>query len=199
MAFLNSEYGWNLRFFVEHSTVKDGVQVFAASNDDDLLDFTAESAGLIVHAIGGDDTVIGTGFDDEIHGGAGDDTLTGGDGDDLFVYGFRNAGDDTIMDFTSDGTEEDVLDISVLLDGATKDTISDFINLVDSNGTDAGGDLVFNIDINGDGSGADVTVTLQGFGGSSALDTPAATQAYLEQMIDSGSLIVEEDPIAQVA
>ena len=33
-------------------------------------------------------------------GGAGNDTLTGAGGRDIFDYGFKNAGNDTITDFT---------------------------------------------------------------------------------------------------
>jgi Ca2+-binding RTX toxin-like protein len=38
-------------------------------------------------------------------GGAGDDTLTGAGGRDIFDYGFKNAGNDTITDFTLGNTK----------------------------------------------------------------------------------------------
>jgi hypothetical protein len=41
---------------------------------------------------------------DILVGGAGNDTLTGAGGRDIFDYGFKNAGNDTITDFTLGNT-----------------------------------------------------------------------------------------------
>jgi hypothetical protein len=41
---------------------------------------------------------------DILIGGAGDDALTGAGGRDIFDYGFKNAGNDTITDFTLGNT-----------------------------------------------------------------------------------------------
>jgi Ca2+-binding RTX toxin-like protein len=40
-----------------------------------------------------------------LNSGAGDDTLTGAGGRDIFDYGFKNAGNDTITDFTLGNTK----------------------------------------------------------------------------------------------
>jgi Ca2+-binding RTX toxin-like protein len=54
-------------------------------------------------------------------GGAGNDTLTGAGGRDIFDYGFKNAGNDTITDFTlgntTTNTNADILNLSDLLIG----------------------------------------------------------------------------------
>jgi hypothetical protein len=53
-------------------------------------------------------------------GGAGNDTLTGAGGRDIFDYGFENAGNDTITDFTlgntTTNTNADI--INIILDSA---------------------------------------------------------------------------------
>jgi Ca2+-binding RTX toxin-like protein len=45
-------------------------------------------------------SLTGGATDDILIGGAGDDTLTGAGGRDIFDYGFKNAGNDIINDFT---------------------------------------------------------------------------------------------------
>ncbi|WP_170429186.1 hypothetical protein [Ruegeria arenilitoris] len=62
----------------------------------------------MIHALGGDDIVIGTTGDDHIYGGAGNDTLTGNGEADTFHYGFTNAGNDEITDFAT-GAGGDVM------------------------------------------------------------------------------------------
>jgi Ca2+-binding RTX toxin-like protein len=51
--------------------------------------------------LGGNDTLTGSATDDLLIGGAGDDTFTGAGGRDIFDYGFKNAGNDIINDFTA--------------------------------------------------------------------------------------------------
>jgi Ca2+-binding RTX toxin-like protein len=52
-------------------------------------------------------------------GGAGDDTLTGAGGRDIFDYGFKNAGNDIINDFTVGNigmnANADIIDLRDLL------------------------------------------------------------------------------------
>jgi hypothetical protein len=55
----------------------------------------------IKHGLGGNDTLTGGATDDILIGGAGDDTLTGAGGRDIFDYGFKNAGNDIVNDFTA--------------------------------------------------------------------------------------------------
>jgi hypothetical protein len=59
--------------------------------------------------------------DDTLIGGAGDDTLTGAGRRDIFDYGFENAGNDTITDFTLGNTKTNTnADIIDLFNGCTK-------------------------------------------------------------------------------
>jgi Ca2+-binding RTX toxin-like protein len=52
-----------------------------------------------------------------LNGGLGNDTLTGAGGRDIFDYGFENAGNDTITDFTlgntTTNTNADIINLSV--------------------------------------------------------------------------------------
>jgi Ca2+-binding RTX toxin-like protein len=69
---------------------------------------------------------------DTLIGGAGDDTLTGAGGRDIFDYGFKNAGNDTITDFTlgntTTNTNADILNLSDLLIGYSATShLSDFV------------------------------------------------------------------------
>ncbi|MCR9126458.1 MAG: DUF4214 domain-containing protein [Rhodobacteraceae bacterium] len=79
---------------------------------------TGSGADEAIRGGGGDDWLLGQGGDDTIEGGSGadildggegDDLLTGGIGDDIFVVA-RDAGADTIVDFTL----EDRLDLGAL-------------------------------------------------------------------------------------
>lgn len=69
---------------IEHLTLTD---------KDDSVDASADSAGVVIDAGGGDDVITGGSGDDVINGGAGDDKLSGGKGDDVISGG---TGDDTI-------------------------------------------------------------------------------------------------------
>jgi hypothetical protein len=60
------------------------------------------------------------------------DTLTGAGGRDIFDYGFKNAGNDTITDFTRGNTKTntnaDIIDLSDLLVGySATSNLSDFV------------------------------------------------------------------------
>jgi Ca2+-binding RTX toxin-like protein len=128
------------------------------NNVGEAMDLSADLAGVVVHGLGGNDTITGSSFDDTIVGGDGDDSLTGGAGADTFVYKFTDEGDDTIADFVI-GT--DTLDITQLLDLTNLDlsnggSYSDYVTV-----ENVGADAKLSIDHDGIG-GVDVTITLEG-------------------------------------
>jgi len=139
--------------------------------DDGIDTINAGDDADVIHGGRGDDVIDGEGGNDAIHGGSGNDTLTGGAGDDTFVYGFDNAGSDTITDFSTG----DVIDISTLLDVAEGSPL-DGASLVAGgyvSATEAGGNTTLTID--GDGSAAanaaTVTIVLEGVTGVTDLAT----------------------------
>lgn len=72
------------------------VNRIVASDDADVLDFSAMTVrNFTIDAGGGDDVVVGTSGNDRIRGGAGDDHLSGGAGDDVFLL---NGGDQDGLD-----------------------------------------------------------------------------------------------------
>ncbi len=153
--------------------------VFVGSNDvavDDAttLNKSTESISVALHGLGGDDILKGGSGNDKLYGGSGNDTLTGGTGADTFFYGYKNAGNDTIVDFNI--TQGDKLDLSYLLDGYTdaKD-INDYITVENSSGKSK---LV----IDADGITADVSITLSNIDYSDVL---------LNNLISAGSLVLE--------
>ncbi|SMX47012.1 Bifunctional hemolysin/adenylate cyclase precursor [Maliponia aquimaris] len=114
----------------EAGTITDGtstagfaeIERLTLTEQADLLDASADSAGTSVAAGGGDDTLTGGSGDDVLDGEGGNDNLTGGSGDDTLSGG---AGDDTL----SGGIGNDVLDggggadTFIVLDGFGSDTI----------------------------------------------------------------------------
>jgi hypothetical protein len=73
---------------------------------------------------------------------------TGAGGRDIFDYGFKNAGNDTITDFTlgntSINTNADTLNLSDLLIGYDSNSnLSDFITVVDEGKCDCIGSSIF--------------------------------------------------------
>ena len=137
---------WNWTF--DHDGIQAGVTVGDAN--DNVLGNSGSNADQIIHGLGGSDTITGGKGDDLINGGTGNNTLTGGDGKDTFRYSHLDlstaAVSDTITDFD---LNEDVLDLSVLLDGfgiaGYGDSANDFISL----GADSNGKLQLGIDRNG--------------------------------------------------
>ena len=61
-----------------------GVGQFGTNGADDE-DFSGLSSGLTYAALGGNDTVVGTGFADTLIGGTGNDTIAGGNGADKLI------------------------------------------------------------------------------------------------------------------
>ncbi len=87
----------------------------------------------ILYGDAGDDTLSGHAGQDTLYGGSGLDTMTGGTGSDIFRFradtAFQNI--DKVMDFKL--TENDVIDISDVLDGFYDygvDVITDFVQIV---------------------------------------------------------------------
>ncbi len=149
-----------------------GAQILHGLAGADVI--TGGSANDIIHGGAGNDTIDGGSGADEIHGAAGDDTLSGGLGADTFVFGYPNAGNDTITDFT---TSRDKIDISLLLEGyvAGSSTLSNFVTATTARGT-----TTLTIDPNGDGTTTDqVTIILSG------------VSTTVEALVASGNLLLE--------
>ena len=138
--------GWNW------SMTGDSLEAGIIVGDDtaDTLGDSGSNADQIIHGLGGSDTITGGSGHDLIYAGDGDNTLTGNEGVDTFVYSnlrlWRASVSDTITDFD---LNEDILDLSVLLDGfgiaGYGDSANDFISL----GADSNGKLQLGIDRNG--------------------------------------------------
>ncbi|KUP92456.1 Hint domain-containing protein [Tritonibacter horizontis] len=89
------------------------IEEMVLTDQDDVVDARADSAGTTINAGAGNDTLAG---------GSGDDSFTGGDGDDEFVL-TDSGGADRITDFDlsdddSDGYFNDQLDVSELTGGS---------------------------------------------------------------------------------
>ncbi|MCG7498344.1 Ig-like domain-containing protein, partial [Vibrio sp. Of7-15] len=101
--------------------------LFGQSGDDDLL-------GML-----GNDILVGGLGHDILTGGAGDDILIGGEGQDTFKFNHEPTSSagvevDIIEDFSLSDDNHDILDLSDLLEGETRDTIEDFLSIREENG-----------------------------------------------------------------
>ena len=148
-----------------------GIERLILTEGADVVDATADGAGIEILAAGGNDTITGGAGNDYVSGGAGndlieaeagDDIVDGGDGDDT-VFGFEGsdtiyggAGNDVINTRTSPGTgvpdegyagaypaDADPANDSDFVDGGTGD---DLILTGDDNDTILGGDGADTID-----------------------------------------------------
>ncbi len=138
-----------------NKSAETGAQILHGLAGADVI--TGGTAADIIHGGADNDTISGGGGADEIHGAAGDDALTGGADADTFVFGYPNAGNDTITDFTT-GASGDLIDISLLIESyvAGSSTLSNFVTA-----TTSGGTTTLTIDPNGDGITTDqVTIIL---------------------------------------
>lgn len=129
----------------------------------------------------GGDTLYGDANNDIVYGQNGLDTMTGGTGADTFVFesatAFNNI--DVVNDFSTG--DNDVLDISDILDGHYTygvDTLTDFVEI-----TDSGSDSIVKIDVTGTGTfGAGTQVaTLLGITGltnEASLETSGALVTF---------------------
>ena len=124
-----------------------------------------------------DDLFVGSDNDDAISGGKGSDSLEGGAGNDIFYW---NAGDaavdasDTITDFN---VNEDTLDLSQLLEGATAANIADYITV-------SGDTLTIDYDGSAGPSTSVQTIILEGI-------NLGTDNTLLDQFITDGTISVE--------
>ena len=158
----------------------DGIKTIKGNNNANTLNTTATKTTL--HGLGGNDTLIGGATNDILIGGAGDDTLTGAGGRDIFDYGFKNAGNDTITDFTLGNTatksNADTINLSDLLIGySATSNLSDFVTAAAD-----GAHTKLTINHDGTNSGSSVTITLKNV---------AHTANLLTNMIANGNLVLE--------
>ena len=150
--YLIDTYHWTI-----NGGIFDGSKTIKGSNNANTLNTTAKQTTL--HGLGGNDTLTGGTTDDILVGGAGNDTLTGAGGRDIFDYGFENAGNDTITDFTlgntTTNTNADIINLSDLLIGySATSNLSDFVTA-----TADGAHTKLTINHDGTGvSGSSVTV-----------------------------------------
>lgn len=128
IEYLKDSYGWDF------SSVNIDSNVVTGSSEAETIDKSAETNDLIIHTIGGADSVIGGSGNDYINAGGGDDVLTGNGGADIFAFSHADImGHDQITDFNmSSGTynvgEGDKLDLSQLLFGnPTSQNLGDYI------------------------------------------------------------------------
>ncbi len=174
--YLIDTYHWTI-----NDDVFDGSKTIKGSHDADTLNTTAKQTTL--HGLGGNDTLTGGAKNDTLIGGAGDDTLTGAGGRDIFDYGFKNAGNDTITDFTlgntKTNTNADIIDLSDLLVGySATSNLSDFVTATV------------------DGANAKLTIDHDGTGALNSLVTIVMTNTVfttdlLNELITNGNLVLE--------
>ncbi|SHN92361.1 BspA family leucine-rich repeat surface protein, partial [bacterium endosymbiont of Bathymodiolus sp. 5 South] len=158
----------------------DGSKTIKGNNNANTLHTTATKTTL--HGLGGNDTLTGSAKNDILIGGAGNDTLTGAGGRDIFDYGFKNAGNDAITDFTLGNTttrsNADTINLSDLLIGYSATShLSDFVTAAAD-----GAHTKLTINHDGTNSGSSVTITLKNV---------AYTANLLTNMIANGNLVLE--------
>jgi hypothetical protein len=174
--YLIDTYYWTI-----NGGVFDGSKTIKGSHDADTLKTTATKTTL--HGLGGNDTLTGGTTDDILVGGAGNDTLKGAGGRDVFDYGFKNAGNDTITDFTlgntKTNTNADIIDLSDLLIGySATSNLSDFVTVAAD-----GANTKLTIDHDGTGTlNSPVTITLKNI---------AYRTDLLNSLITNGNLVLE--------
>jgi len=178
-----------------------------AADDDDILSGGAGNDTLTGN--GGNDILNGDGNDDLLKGGTGDDLMNGGSGKD-FLYGgddndtliggtgfdvlFGEGGSDTfgftslsfdrVKDFTLNGGDRDVLNITDVLIGydAATDDINDFVVLDYKNAN------LTNLYINANGGGAGWTKAAE-IKGSNFLGTSVDDLVATNQLITGETLL----------
>ncbi len=172
--YLIDTYNWTI------NGTFDGSKTIQGTVTADTLATTSIKTTL--HGLGGNDTLTGGTTNDILIGGAGDDTLTGAGGRNTFDYGFENAGNDIITDFTVGNTSinanADIIDLKDLLIGYSISNLSDFVTAAaDGTGTK------LTIDHNGMVTpDSQVTIALTGVSYSTNL---------LSGMITDGNLVLE--------
>ena len=102
-----------------NETVTGDVLHLIGSDFNDTL--TGNDEDNILYGNRGDDTLIGNGGNDRLDGGLGEDTMTGGAGEDTFVISadmIQMGLEDVITDYSGVGGDEDLIDLTELLDVA---------------------------------------------------------------------------------
>lgn len=155
-----------------HTLTFSGIERLILTEGADLVDASADTAGMQIEGLGGDDTITGGSGADTIDAGAGNDVIGGGAGNDRLTTG---DGQDTL----------------VLADGSGNDTVTDF----DTADVDADGRTDDQFDVTGmtddDGGGVqswDVSTVDDG-AGNARLQFPAST---------SSSVTMESTPTTQM-
>lgn len=143
---------------------RDGDDQLSGRGGDDLIDGGS-----------GDDNLRGGGGDDVLHGGPGSDRITGGDGADQIVLGSLAERGDRVIRFDA---AEDVLDLSILFDGAADaDDIAAYVRF-DHNGNN----IQVSVDLDGAGSASTFVSLL------TLVDPAGLTTA--QEAVDNGALVV---------
>ncbi|SMN17288.1 Chitinase [uncultured Candidatus Thioglobus sp.] len=172
--YLIDTYNWTI------NGTFDGSKTIQGTITADTLATTSIKTTL--HGLGGNDTLTGGTTNDILIGGAGDDTLTGAGGRNTFDYGFENAGNDIITDFTVGNTSinanADIIDLKDLLIGYSISNLSDFVTAA-ADGTGTKLTIDHNSMVTPD---SQVTIALTGVSYSTNL---------LSGMITDGNLVLE--------
>ena len=145
---LSDDYGWTVGGSLSSS-------VTAGTDGAETLGDSTSGDSQIIHALGGDDVLLGGLGADLLNGGYGDDTLTGNGGADVFVFqdGYYDTqtdtptgfGADTVTDFVAG---EDYLDLRYVT------SIADFADLKANHLSQSGNDTVIT-----DAHGNTITLT----------------------------------------
>ncbi len=158
------------------SGLNDSETLYGTSEDDTLIG--GDNGNTLLGGDGADKLIGGDG-DDLLVGGRGNDILIGGDGRDRYLYGIEDldGSTDQILSFET-GISGDVLDLSVALQGATRQNLSSYLDVVYAKGS-----TWISIDADGDGSGYDdLTIELRGVRITSFAD--------LERLILDGNILM---------
>src|SRR5262249_55505636 len=139
--------------------------IFGGDGDDTL---SGGSGNDFLEGGAGNDIIFGNAGNDVLTGGLGIDTLTGGGGTIRVVFAESGSSNvDTITDYTTNGNNNDTIDVSELLDtnfGAGS-VVADFVRLVQT-----GSDITVQVDTDGIGAGAtwSEVVVLSNYGSAGA-------------------------------
>ena len=134
----------------------DKSEILLSSDNNDTLAGKAGNDALVAGA--GDDQLDGGSDNDMLIGGADNDILTGGSGIDTFVWldGDEGTVDIPTIDHITDfNINEDKLDLSDLLQGATTGSLSDYLEL--SFATDNNGSVTTTLNISTEGEGGSIS------------------------------------------
>ncbi|CTQ48841.1 Hint domain-containing protein [Jannaschia donghaensis] len=148
-----------------------GIERLILTDFDDVVDATADGAGIDVDAGAGDDIITGGTAADTVDGGAGDDSVTGGAGADVVAGG---DGDDTIDVGTGDVATGGAGDDLFVVD--TGNAGGGTITVTGGEANETAGDTV---DFNGLWDSGETTFTNSSLGGSSPL-TDGTTVVFEE-------------------